>query len=88
MTNMFSLLDELAAGGGRPGTCRARLIADRKPLCRVFVRPDVDPLVEPAELGVAAEGERRQIPAPSIRLGPFFDDGRRRTRQHRVGTNP
>src|SRR3954470_20388290 len=70
------LLDELAAGVGRPRAGGARLVTDAEPLGSVLVGPDMDPLVEPADLGMAAERERRQFRAALDPLGPAFDDGR------------
>src|SRR2546430_12419836 len=81
------LLDELAACYRRPGAGRARLVADPEPLGRVLIGPDMDPLIEPAELGVAAEGERRQFGAPLDPLGPFLGHGRCGARQHRIGAD-
>src|SRR2546428_12219109 len=64
------LLDELAAGVGRPGAAGPRLVAHGKAIGGVLVGPDMDPLVEPAELGMAAEGERRIFQPPLDPFGP------------------
>src|SRR5205807_10376297 len=79
------LLDELAACCRRPGAGRARLVADPEPLGPVLIGPDMDPLIEPAGLGWAAEGERGRLGAPSDPLGQFPGPGRAGPSRHVVG---
>src|SRR5258707_7651760 len=81
------LADELAAGRRRPGAGFAGLVADAEALGGILVGPDMDPLVERAELGMPAEGERREFLPALDPLGPFLDDSRSGTRQHRVGAD-
>src|SRR5579862_9409144 len=70
------LADKLAARRRRPGAGLLRLGADAETLARVLVGPDMDPLVEPAELGRAAKRQRRQLGAALDPLRPLLDDGR------------
>src|SRR6266568_2228798 len=84
--NVF-LPDELAAGRRRPGAGFAGLVAQAEAVGGVRVGPDVDPLVERAELGMPAEGERRVFQPALDPLGPFLDDRRGGARQHRVGAD-
>src|ERR1700730_17307393 len=81
------VLAELAPGGRGPGAGGARLIADREPLGGVLVGPHMDPVIEPAELGVTTESEGRQFGAPLDPLGPFLNDGRGRAGKHRIGAD-
>ena len=68
------LLDEHAASRRRPGTVLARLLADARSLVGILIRPDVNPLVQRAELGVAGGGQWRELYPPLDPLGPALDD--------------
>src|SRR5205823_4848172 len=81
------LPDELAAGCRWPSAGFAGLVADAEALGGVLVGPDMDPLVERPELGMPAEGERREFLPALDPLGPFLDDRRGGARQHRVGAD-
>src|SRR5437588_4642343 len=67
------LLDEHAAGRRRPGAAGASLVANAEAFGRVFVSPDVDPLVERAELGMTGRGQWRELDTPFDPLGPELD---------------
>src|ERR1700674_4354606 len=81
------LLDELTAGVRRPGTGGASLLADPEAVGRILIGPDVDPLVERAELGMTGCGQRRELDATLDLLGPALDNRRRRPGKHRVGAD-
>src|SRR5947207_10482347 len=81
------LADKLAARVGWPCAGFARLLARRKAVGGILVGPDVDPLVQRAEFGVAAERQRREFQPPLDPLGPALDDGRRRSGEHRVAAD-
>src|SRR5436305_4928797 len=81
------LLDEHAAGRRRPGAAGASLVANAEAFGRVLVSPDVDPLVERAELGMTGRGQWRDLDPPFDPLGPALDNLPGDPGLHRVGTD-
>src|SRR5439155_13987167 len=78
------LLDELTPGVRRPGAGGTSLVTDAETFGCVLIGPDMDPLVERAELGMTGGGQRRKLDPPLDSLGPALDDRRHRLGKHRV----